>query len=87
MESTFEDDLYCTTCNAKIESDPCRIIIFKKENETITKHFHYFFPCWDPDYVLTKFSEYEIVHAGFSFSERPSPEVIQNMQKNLDLWL
>lgn len=86
--SEYDAEQCCFTCKSKIDFDPIRVVVFEKDNNVITKYFHYFFPCWDPDYVLEQFSHYPIMKAGFSFEEKSmSSQAIMNMKRNLDLWI
>lgn len=82
------ENIYCFTCKTKIDFDPIRIIVFERNGLESLTHFHYFFPCWDPDYVINSFADYRIVSAGFSFDEQSlNPKTIKNYKKNLDLWI
>jgi len=80
----------CETCNCPIGEYPSRFLIVKDKIFEKHKmlHFHYFFPCWDVDYIIQNLSEYEIFKAGFSCDQSilKSPKIISNMKKNLSLW-
>ena len=80
----------CETCNSSIEEYPSRFLIVKDRVFEKHKmlHFHYFFPCWDVDYILQNLSEYEIFKAGFNCDESmlKNPKTIANMKKNFSLW-
>ena len=80
----------CETCNSPIEEYPSRFLIVKDRVFEKHKmlHYHYFFPCWDVDYILQNLSEYEIFKAGFNCDESmlKNPKTIANMKKNFSLW-
>jgi len=79
----------CYTCKSFIQDLPYRFLIVK---DMVKKHkllpFHYFFPCWDVNYVCQNLTEYQIFRAGFCCerSIKKTPKVINNFRKNSDLW-
>jgi len=80
----------CFTCHSSIGELTSRFVIvtdkvFKKHKML---YFHYFFPCWDIDYVCKNLGEYEIFKAGFhcDASILKNPKAANNMKKNGDLW-
>ena len=79
----------CHTCKSSIIDLPYRFLIVKDIAE---KHkllpFHYFFPCWDVNFVCKNLTEYKIFKAGFCCDEsiKKNPKVINNLRKNSDLW-
>jgi hypothetical protein len=80
----------CFTCQSPIDEHTSRIVIVK--DKIFKKHkmlsFHYFFPCWDMDYICQNLDEYEILKAGFQCDESilKNPKAVNNMRKNADLW-
>jgi len=80
----------CYTCKSPITDLRYRFLIVK---DRYMKHellpFHYFFPCWDIDYVCQNLTEYEIFKAGYSCerSIKKNPKSIRNMKQNIDLWI
>jgi hypothetical protein len=80
----------CFTCHSSIDELPHRFVIVK--DKIFKKHkkisFHYFFPCWDIDYICQNLGEYEIFKAGFHCDESilKNPKAVNNMRKNADLW-
>jgi hypothetical protein len=50
--------------------------------------FHYFFPCWDVNYICQNLIECEIFKAGFSCdtSIKKNPKALENLRRNDDLW-
>ena len=80
----------CFTCQSSIDDLTYRIVIVK--DKVFQKHkllsFHYFFPCWDIDYVCQNLGEYEIFKAGFRCEESilKNHKAINNLRKNADLW-
>ena len=87
---TAEFQELCETCKSPIDNYPSRFLIVK--DKIFEKHkilnFHYFFPCWDVDYVLQNLSGCEIIKAGFYCDESilKNPKTVVNMKKNLSLW-
>ena len=51
--------------------------------------FHYFFPCWDIDYVCQNLTEYEIFKMGYSCERSilKNPKSLRNLKQNFDLWM
>jgi len=86
----LEKKSICHTCKSSIDELPSRFLIIKdkifRKHKLI--HFHYFFPCWDIDYVCKNLGEYEIFKAGFHCDESilKNPKAVNNMRKNGDLW-
>ena len=80
---------FCHTCNSIIYDLPYRFLVVKDQND---RHemlsFHYFFPCWDVNYVCQNLENYKISKAGFicDSSIKKNPTMLKNFQKNLDLW-
>jgi len=78
----------CSTCKSKIDFDPVRLVIFEKSGKKQKSYFHYFFPCWDPDYILQCFPFDRIVRAGFVVDESlVTPQMINSLKRNMDLWM
>jgi len=79
----------CYTCKSPIEDPTYRFVIVKDRN---MKHellsFHYFFPCWDVNYVCKDLIGYEIFKLGFSCdaSILENPKSVNNLRKNYELW-
>ena len=79
----------CYTCKSPISDLRYRFLIVK---DRYMKHkllpFHYFFPCWDVNYVCQNLTEYEIFKAGFSCERSilKNPKYVNNLRKNSDLW-
>ena len=86
----LEEYPVCHTCKSKIEDPTFRILIVK--DKIFYKHkrisFHYFFPCWDIEYVCKNLKDYEIFRAGFCCDKSllSNPMSINNLRKNSDLW-
>jgi len=79
----------CHTCKTQIENLPFRFLIVSDlfQNESILG-FHYFYPCWDVNYICHNLPEMKILKAGFCYDENilKSPDKIKNLKRNLDLW-
>lgn len=81
---------FCYTCKSPISDLPYRFLIVK---DRYMKHkllpFHYFFPCWDIDYVCQNLTEHEIFKAGFCYEQSilKNPKSIRNLKQNFDLWV
>ena len=87
--SQSTDIPFCQTCNSLIYDLPYRFLVVKDEygkHEMLS--FHYFFPCWDVDFVCQNLSGSKISKAGFicDSSIKNNPKAINNFRKNLDLW-
>ena len=84
-----ENHPICQTCKSSISDLPYRFLIVKDIKD---KHkllpFHYFFPCWDVNYVCGNLTEYRIFKAGFccDSSVKKNSRLINNLRKNSDLW-
>jgi len=66
-----------------------KIVIFaSKSNIPTIKRFHFFFPCWDINYILHRYHTLKIKKLGFSCDEKilENPLMIRNMENNLDWW-
>lgn len=80
----------CHTCKSKIEDSTYRFLVV--EDRIFHKHkmltFHYFFPCWDVQYVCENLRDYEIFKAGFCCEKAVlnNPKAINNLRKNGALW-
>lgn len=79
----------CYTCKSFIDDLPYRFLIVKDRclNHKFLS-FHYFFPCWDVDYICQNLIKYEIFKAGFCCDESvlKNPQLVNNLRKNSDLW-
>ena len=80
----------CDTCLSKLGDAPFRKLVLKdKKGFPLILCIHYFSPCWDLDLLHEKYSEYELVYAGFSLNPKSilkKPKTIRNLQNNYDLW-
>ena len=79
----------CYTCKREIEFLPCRIVNLEDNDYNFNSvYFHYFFPCWDPDYFIQTFGKCVIVSSGFICDEQilEKPLIVKNLEKNMDLW-
>jgi hypothetical protein len=79
----------CNTCKSPIDDLTYRFLIVKNrymKHELLS--FHYFFPCWDVNYVFQNLMDYEIIKAGFSCdaSIKKNPKTLRNLRRNDDLW-
>ena len=80
---------FCHTCKAPIYDLPYRFLVVKNhQNKHKMISFHYFFPCWDIDFVCQNLMGLKIAKAGFicDSSIKKNPKTISNYRKNLDLW-
>ena len=80
---------FCHTCKAPIYDLPYRFLVvndYKNKHQMIS--FHYFFPCWDIEYVCKNLNDYEIFKAGFCCDKSllRDPRSINNFRKNPELW-
>ena len=88
----FEENSYntpiCDVCLREIDASIHRIIIFQdNEKNPRVKRFHFFFPCWDMDFVCKKYLDQKIIRVGFSCeSDILNTEKIKKMQRNFSLW-
>ncbi len=80
---------FCHTCKAPIYDLPYRFLVVKNPQNTHKMiSFHYFFPCWDINFVCQNLMDLKITKAGFicDSSIKKNPKIISNYKKNLDLW-
>ena len=79
----------CDTCNNEIGVNISRILLLRdRDGGPRLLCFHFFFPCWDFELLIQKYSKFVIERTGFSVPERiPLKEKsIKEMQNNLDFW-
>ena len=79
----------CSVCNCEIEESIHRILIMQdKDKNPVVKRFHFFFPCWDLDYLAQNYADYKIVKGGFScdYSLKDNTKLIKSLQKNQSFW-
>jgi len=79
----------CHTCKAPIYDLPYRFLVVKnQQNKHQMISFHYFFPCWDVDFVCQNLMGLKIAKAGFicDSSIKKNSKMVSNYRKNLDLW-
>ena len=79
----------CETCKAPIEDSTFRFLIVKDGNlKQEQLSFHYFFPCWDVNFVCNTLGTRKILQAGFDCDESilKKPKVVNNLRQNCDLW-
>jgi len=83
------DTEFCNTCQCKIREDTSRILhIINKSGDSLTLHYHYFFPCWDLSLFCQRYPDFRISSAGYMCHPEilQNPKMVRNMKKNLDLW-
>ena len=78
----------CDVCLHEIDESIHRIIIFQNSEKNPTvKRFHFFFPCWDMDYICQNYADHKIVKAGFSCEKNIlNVDKIRRLQRNYSLW-
>ena len=84
-----EDNPICQTCKSSILDLPYRFLIVQDiKNKHKLLPFHYFFPCWDVNFVCRNLKEYRIFKAGFCCdrSVKKNSRLVNNLRKNSDLW-
>lgn len=90
FEENSQKNPICDVCLKEMNESIYRIVIFQdKEKNPIVKKFHFFFPCWDIEYICQEYLAYKIVNLGFS-SEKTilnNHKKIRNLQRNLSLWI
>jgi len=85
-----EENPRCHTCKSEIGDSTYRFLIVK--DKIFQKHaklsFHYFFPCWDVEYICQNLKDQEIFKAGFCCDKSilKNPQMITNLKKNITLW-
>ena len=90
FEENSQTNPICNVCLKKMNEPIYRIVIFQdKEKNLIVKNFHFFFPCWDIDYIFQEYLDYKIVNLGFSCEKiiLNNHKKIRNLQRNLSLWI
>lgn len=79
----------CETCKSPIEDSTFRFLLVRDENSEKEKmSFHFFFPCWDVNYVCDSLGTRRILQAGFECDESilKKPNWVNNLRQNCDLW-
>ena len=88
----FPENQYCSpicdVCLCEIQEPIHRIVIFQDNDQNPSvKRFHYFFPCWDMDFISNKYNDHKIIKRGFSCDEHlVNPKLIQELQQSFDFW-
>ena len=80
----------CNVCLREMDESVYRIIIFQDKGKNLkVKKFHFFFPCWDIDYICQKYLDCKIVNLGFSCEKSilKNHKKVRNLQRNLSLWV
>jgi len=77
----------CDTCHHTIDEDIHRIMIFSNQEKVpVVKRFHFFFPCWDFNYICKRYPGLQIRRAGFSCSQ--TNRIYENdLGKNQNYWV
>jgi len=89
FEENSQNASVCSVCLQKIDAPIYRRVIFQDKEKNLTvKNFHFFFPCWDFEYVCQKYMNYKIVNLGFSCEKiiLKNYQKVRNLQRNLSLW-
>ena len=79
----------CETCKSPIEDSTFRFLIVKDDNfKQEQLSFHYFFPCWDVNFVCNILGTRKILQAGFDCDESilKNPKAVNNLRQNYELW-
>lgn len=90
FEEKLQSTPICNVCLKKMNDSIYRIVIFQdKEKNLIVKNFHFFFPCWDIDYICHEYLDYKIVNLGFSCEKTilNNHKKVRNLQRNISLWV
>ncbi len=90
FDENIQKSPVCSVCLREIDESVHRIVIFQdKEKNPLVKRFHYFFPCWDMEYICQKYLDYKIVNVGFSCEKSilNNHNKVRNLQRNLSLWV
>jgi len=90
FEENSQRNPTCNVCLREMDESIYRIVIFQDKEKNLTvKKFHFFFPCWDIEYVCQKYLDYKIVNLGFSCEKTilNNHQKIRNLQRNLSLWV
>lgn len=80
----------CNVCLRELDEPIYRIIIFQDAERNLkVKKFHFFFPCWDIEYICQKYLDHKIVNLGFSCEKSilKNHKKVRNLQRNLSLWV
>jgi len=89
FKENLQSNHFCGVCLTEINDSIHRIVIFQdKEKNPIVKRFHYFFPCWDLDYMCQNYMGYKIAKLAFSCEKTilNNHKQVRNLQRNLSLW-
>ena len=90
FDENLQKSSVCNVCLREINESIHRIVIFQdKDKNPSVKRFHYFFPCWDMDYICQKYLDHKIVKVGFSCEKTilNNHKQVRNLQRNLSLWV
>jgi len=90
FEENSQRNPMCNVCLKELNESIYRIVIFQdKEKNLIVKNFHFFFPCWDIEYICQEYFAYKIVNLGFSCEKTilKNHKKVRNLQRNLSLWV
>lgn len=89
-ESKFFEKHECDTCKEEIGYNISKILILEnKDGGRKFLSFHFFFPCWDIDFLCQKYPNMTIDRMGFSFPQDMtiSKNSISKIKKNLEYWV
>ena len=90
FEEKYPRKPLCNVCLREMNDPIYRMVIFQdKENNPILKNFHFFFPCWDLEFICQKYSDYKITKLGFSCEKSilKNYNKVRNLQRNLSMWI
>lgn len=90
IEENSRNNSKCSVCLQEIDESIYRRVIFQNKEKNLTvKSFHFFFPCWDLEYIFQKYLDFKIVNLGFSCEKTilKNYQQVRNMQRNLSLWV
>lgn len=80
----------CSTCKEEIDSEISRILIMRDiDGGPRLLCFHFFYPCWSFELLCKKYPHLIIDKVGFIIPGNIliKKSSINNMQKNLELWI
>ncbi len=79
---------FCSTCKAEI-IDISRVLIMRdRDGGPQLLCYHFFYPCWDVEFIFQQYPNLIIDRMGFSFPENlMSKSSIKKIQKNQELWI
>ena len=89
FEDTIQKVHVCSVCQHEMDDSIHRIVYFGEPKKTLfARRFHFFFPCWDMEFIAQSYIDQKIISAGFSCEKKilDDPDGVKSLQRNFSLW-